>query len=58
MSDTTIPKEVLAVIALAIYEDQHQHDPESNILTIKRVQQEYLPWADKNRAMLQLPTKK
>lgn len=58
MSDTNIPKEVLAAIALAIYEDQHQHDPESNVLTIKRSPQEYHPWADKNNAMLQMPIKK
>lgn len=58
MSDNNIPTEVLAAIAMAIYDVQHQHDAESNILTIKHVSQEYLPWTDKRNAMLQMPTRK
>lgn len=58
MSDNNIPKEVLAAIAMAIYDVQHQHDVESNVLTIKHVSQDNLPWADKSRAMLQMPIRK
>ncbi|WP_185155781.1 hypothetical protein [Dysgonomonas sp. 521] len=58
MSDNNIPKEVLAVIAMAIYDVQHQHDVESNVLTIKHVSKDYLPWADKASAMLQMPVRK
>jgi hypothetical protein len=58
MCDTIIPKEVLAAIALGIYDEQNQHDVESNKLTIKHVSQDYLPWADKTNAMLQLPIRK
>lgn len=58
MSDTNIPKEVLAAIAMAIYDTQHQHDVESNVLTIKHVSKDYLPWADKGNAMLQMPVRK
>ena len=58
MSDQNIPKEVLAVIAMAIYDMQNQHDKESNILTIKHVSRDYLPWADKGYAMLQKPIRK
>ena len=58
MSDTNIPSEVLAVIAMAIYDDEYQHDAETNKLTIKRVSQDYLPWADKGKAMLQMPIRK
>ncbi|WP_185154814.1 hypothetical protein [Dysgonomonas sp. 25] len=58
MSNNNIPTEVLAAIAMAIYDMQYQHDVESNVLTIKHVSQEYLPWADKRNAMLQMPTRK
>ncbi|SBV94936.1 hypothetical protein [uncultured Dysgonomonas sp.] len=58
MSDQNISKEVLAAIALAIYDTQHQHDIESNVLTIKHVSKDYLPWADKREAMLQMPIRK
>lgn len=58
MSDNNIPTEVLAVIAMAIYDAQHQHDAESNVLTIKHVSKDYLPWADKGNAMLQMPVRK
>lgn len=58
MSDTNIPKEVLAAIALGLYDEQHQHDVESNVLTIRRPTQEYLPWADKANAMLRQPVRK
>lgn len=58
MSDTNIPSEVLAAIAMAIYDDEYQHDVETNKLTIKRVSQDYLPWADKGKAMLQMPIRK
>jgi len=56
--NNNIPSDVLAAIAMALYDFQYQHVQESNVLTIKRVSQEYLPWADKNMAMRQLPTKK
>lgn len=58
MSDNYIPKEVLAAIAMAIYDMQHQHDVESNVLTIKHVSKDYLPWTDKGNAMLQKPIRK
>lgn len=58
MSDNYIPTEVLAAIAMAIYDMQYQHDKESNVLTIKHVSQDYLPWADKGCAMLQMPVRK
>lgn len=58
MSDQNIPKEVLAAIAMAIYDVQHQHDVESNVLTIKHVSKDYLPWADKRDLMLQKPIRK
>ncbi|MFT4073447.1 MAG: hypothetical protein QM654_16170 [Dysgonamonadaceae bacterium] len=58
MSDTNIPSEVLAAIAMAIFDDQDQHDVESNVLTIKRVSQDYLPWAEKANLMLRLPLRK
>ncbi|MDR1810540.1 MAG: hypothetical protein LBR34_09110 [Prevotella sp.] len=54
-----IPNDVLAVIAMALYDIQDEvHDPESNVLTIKRPAQAYLPWNDKALGMLQIPTKK
>jgi hypothetical protein len=58
MSNRYIPKEVLAAIAMAVYDMQHQHDTESNVLTIKHVSKDYLPWADKRDAMLQMPVRK
>lgn len=58
MSDQNIPTEVLAAIAMAIYDFQYQHDVESNVLTIKHVSQDNLPWVDRNAAMLQMPTRK
>lgn len=58
MSDNNIPSEVLAAIAMAIYDVQHQHDVESNVLTIKRVSQDNLPWVDRSGAMLQMPVRK
>ncbi len=58
MSDQNIPKEVLAVIAMAIYDMKNRHDKESNVLTIKHVSKDYLPWADKGYAMLQKPIRK
>ena len=58
MSDNNIPSEVLAAIAMAIYDTQYQHDVESNVLTIKNVSRDYLPWADKSQAMLQMPVRK
>lgn len=58
MSDQNIPSDVLAVIAMAIYDMQDQHDVESNVLTIKHVSQDNLPWADKRNVMLQMPTRK
>lgn len=58
MSDQNIPKDVLAAIAMAIYDFQYQHDVESNVLTIKRAPQDYQPWVDRSATMRQLPTKK
>lgn len=60
MSDqnNNIPTDVLAAIAMALYDFQYQHDDESNVLTLKRPSQEYLPWVDRSGAMLQMPTKK
>lgn len=58
MSDQNIPTEVLAAIAMAIYDIQNQHDVESNVLTIRNVSKDYLPWADKGNAMLQMPIRK
>lgn len=58
MSEERIPTDVLAAIASAIYDMQDQHDVESNVLTIKHVSKDYLPWADKGYAMLQKPIRK
>ncbi|MDR1707971.1 hypothetical protein [Dysgonomonas sp.] len=58
MSDQNIPTDVLAAIAMAIYDMQDQHDVESNVLTIKHVSKDYLPWADKGNVMLQMPIRK
>lgn len=58
MSDQNIPTEVLAAIAMAIYDTQHQHDKESNVLTIKNESKDYLPWVDRSGSMLQMPIKK
>ena len=58
MSDQNIPTEVLAAIAMAIYDTQYQHVEESNILTIKHVSQDNLAWVDRNKTMLQMPTRK
>lgn len=58
MSDQNISKEILAAIAMAIYDFQHQHDIESNVLTIKHVSKDYLPWTDKKEGMLQMPVRK
>lgn len=58
MSDQNISKEILAAIAMAIYDFQHQHDIESNVLTIKHVSKDYLPWIDKKEGMLQMPVRK
>lgn len=58
MSEEKIPTKVLAAIAMAIYDMQDQHDVESNVLTIKHVSKDYLPWADKGFAMLQKPIRK
>lgn len=58
MSNQNIPTEVLAAIAMAIYDTQHQHDVESNVLTIKHVSQDNLPWIERSKSMLQMPTRK
>ena len=58
MSDITIPSEVLAAIAMGLFDEQDQHDAEAKVLTIKRVKQAYLPWADKGNAMLRMPIRK
>lgn len=59
MSNNNIPADVLAVIAMALFELQDEvHDKESNVLTIKRPIQEFLPWAEKGLGMLQTPIKK
>ncbi len=58
MSDQNIPKEVLAAIAMAIYDMNDQHDVESNVLTIKHVSKDNLPWVDRNSGMLQMPVRK
>jgi hypothetical protein len=54
-----VPNDVLAVIAMALYDIRDEiHDPESNVLTIKRPAQAYLPWCDRSFGMSQIPTKK
>ncbi len=58
MSDNNIPTEVLAAIAMAIYDMQDQHDIESNVLTIKHVSKDNLPWVDRANGMLQMPIRK
>ena len=59
MSDNNIPGDVLAAISMALYDIQDEvHDVESNVLTIKRTSQEYLPWNDKSQGMLQIPNKR
>lgn len=59
MSENNISGDVLAAISMALYDIQGEvHDVESNVLTIKRVSQDYLPWCDKASGMLQIPNKK
>lgn len=59
MSNNDIPAEVLAAISMALYEVQDQvHDVESNVLTIKRTPQEYLPWSAKEYGTLKMPNRK
>lgn len=58
MSDQNIPTEVLAAIAMALYDAQHQHDVESNVLTIKHDSKDHLPWVDRSGMMLQMPIRK
>lgn len=58
MSDKNIPTDVLAAIAMAIYDFQYQHDVESNVLTIKHESQTNLPWVDRSSSMLQMPIRK
>ena len=59
MSEKNIPSEVLAAISMALFEIQDEvHDKESNVLTIKRVSQEYIPWASKESGMLRMPDRK
>lgn len=60
MSDNNnIPSEVLVAISMALYDIQDEvHDVESNVLTIKRTTQEYLPWNDKTSGMLQMPVRR
>lgn len=54
-----INDDILAAIAMAIYDLQDEvHDVESNVLTIKRQSQEYLPWSAKEFGLRQLPTRK
>ncbi|MDR1809077.1 MAG: hypothetical protein LBR34_01560 [Prevotella sp.] len=54
-----IPNDVLAAIAMALYDIRDEvHDPESNVLTIRRTPELYLPWSDKALGMLQIPVKK
>lgn len=59
MSNNDIPADILAAITMALYEMQDQvHDIESNVLTIKRTPQEYLPWCEKQFGMLRMPNRK
>jgi len=54
-----INNDVLAAIAMALYDLQDEvHDTESNILTIRRPVQQYLPWADKQLLFKPLPSKR
>lgn len=54
-----INSDILAAITMAIYDLQDEvHDPESNILTIKRQPQDYLPWSAKEFGLRQLPNRK
>ena len=47
-STETIPGEVFAAIAAALYEvTENAHDNESNILTINRTANAYSPWSSK-----------
>ncbi|MDR1881281.1 MAG: hypothetical protein LBR26_00665 [Prevotella sp.] len=59
MSNNDIPADVLAAIAMALYEIQDEiHDVESNVLTIKRPQQEFLPWTGVGHGISRMPDKK
>ncbi len=59
MSNNDIPADVLVAISMALFEIQDEvHDVESNVLTIKRPQQEYLPWTGVGNNMLRMPNKK
>ncbi|NDV79833.1 hypothetical protein [Dysgonomonas sp. 511] len=59
MSNNDISADVLAAITMALFEIQDEvHDVESNVLTIKRSHQEYLPWTGVGNGMLVMPNKK
>lgn len=56
---STINSEIIAAITMAIYDLQDEvHDIESNVLTIVRQPQDYLPWSAKEFGMRKLPNKK
>lgn len=51
--------EIFAAIATALYEmSDDNHDIESTVLTIRKVQRSYSPWSSKLYSLRQTPTKK
>ena len=58
-TESAVPGEVLAAIAMALYEYQEaEHDYEDAILTVKQVKRSYSPWSSKIYGLRQVPTKK
>lgn len=51
--------EVFAAIAMALHEMQDEvHDPESLVLTISPVRQNYSPWSSKIYTLSEIPNRK
>jgi glutaconyl-CoA/methylmalonyl-CoA decarboxylase subunit delta len=47
-AETEIPADVTAAIALALYLELNEaHDPESDVITIRKINKAYSPWSSK-----------
>ncbi|MCL1938868.1 MAG: OadG family protein [Candidatus Azobacteroides sp.] len=55
---TTLSGDLLAAIAMAIYEATELHDEENTILTIKNTARNYSPWSSKIYTLRETPNKK
>ncbi len=57
-NDIHLSGDVTAAIASALYLYYNElHDPESNVITIKRVRKRYSPWSSKIYSLRKWPTK-